>query len=178
MGVDCKAKISGDSRVRDVAEVIAILCGGKASMVPLSGCNAQCIKIEGVTAKVESCTGAPEMVLIIIKAQDGKRIIDGETEHQCYYHFEYGESRLVSARATPFWIAVLTGVARFFGGSVDACDCDDIAADFNFDRPRKSNCEEDGEPWQAFQNEIAAVKPLTKANIKAAREYAAYKNNY
>jgi hypothetical protein len=167
MGVDCRIILPADVRVRDVAKVAGILAGLKASKLNLTG-GSYGVQVEGAEAKTTCVVEMAEITLV------GK-LVDGERGHVGYYHYEMKEGRLLNPRSSAFWICVGRGLVDFFGGTVDYCDCDTVEVDYKARRKFKDNSPEDGQPWHDFQDAMLAVKPITKAQLNKAREWAAYK---
>lgn len=93
------------------------------------------------------------------------------------YHFELtGGQRGLQPRSTPFWLALGKRLVDFFGGRVDFCDADDREADYVRDKPRTHNDPKDGTPWERFQQELFTFAPLTREEIEACQEFAAYED--
>ena len=166
MGVDCKVQLPGDVRVCDAAEVIGILAGLPTRWSKL---GERCFL--AVTGASAVSTGVPGMAEI--KLEGG--LVDGESSHSAYWHFETHPYRTIMPRSTPFSIAVARGLVDFFGGEVDYDDSDDTPCNYSRQSPRPSNCPEDGKPWEDFQKAKASVPPLTRDKLAAVREFAAYK---
>lgn len=178
MGVDCRIVLPGRVRVKDVARIIGICAGLPATRDNLS------VDVEGLTMEPSSLLG---LVEIHLTAQDGKRLIDGETYHWVLYHFEGSHGalsaggmryeiegvRLMLPPSTAFWIAVGTRLVSFFGGWLDYSDHDNVSVDYTL--PERENiAPSDGEAWSSFWDQIASMKPLTKAELEAAKAHAAY----
>jgi len=184
MGVNTQTYLPHDVQVRDVAEVIGLLAGLKSTQ--MKSISDTYRTVPGV--KIEVCNKVPEMCTIIIRAPKGKTLVDGESVHHVHFHFEIGYKysgkygRYLSPRATPFWIAMMIRVAKFFGGRVFYRDCEGKTAAYGvyanryFTKPRKHNDPEDDVEYSRFQKEIYSVKPITQADINRANRVAAYKN--
>lgn len=177
MGVDVRVHLPANVRLDTVARVMAAYAGGevKKSFFENDSKSGWSTRVDGY--KIKSCEAIPSMVEIII--EPGKPMVDGENLHHCFYHFEPSEregGRLMMPRSTAFWIALMTKVVDFFGGTLDYQDCDSVDVDYTV--PAKSweeNSAEDGAAWYALQNRILSIKPITKADWKAANKHAAYK---
>lgn len=161
MSVNCRILLSGDVRLQDVATVMGLLAGLPAESRSLEnrGGTYSYVRVSGVGV---SGTYSPEMAQILLKGP----MVDGDTQHSVYYHFEPsgGVGRALMPVSTAFWIAIGKGLVDFFGGTVDYADCDDVRV--NYERPPQgSNCPEDGRVWQAFEDRIKAVQPLTKKDL-------------
>jgi hypothetical protein len=166
MGVDTRISLPGNVRVRDVANVIAILLGAKVTLEPLQGSDATAARLEGVAVKIRQYDNMPEMVRIEVPHQ----------KSAFNYHFEHGGRRMVSGRSTAETIAVGRGLIQFFGGAVDINDCDDEIEDYTeADNEDEINCPEDGALWQRLQNRIAALKPLGAWDLAECVSLSAYK---
>lgn len=160
MSVDTKAYLPPHVRADDVAKVLAALLGRRvyAYNLPGGGFAAWCDD-----ASVES-TSIPEMAHVTVKSPDG----DG---FGAFFHFEsdsarnYGHTdgtRLVTTYHSQRNVEVLSGLVRFFGGQLDADDCDNVDIDLDVSvqdatwaHPWSPN---DGQEWTDFQNVILAVR--------------------
>ena len=168
MGCDTYITLPPETRVGDVAKVMAALAGFEKTKDPLQ--ETFVTKVEGW--KIEQTPGLYETVSLHLKGD----MLDGDNAHMCFYHMEgdrYG-NRIVSASSTPFWIAVGHGLLKFFGGGIDYNDCEGTGPDLEMDRPRECNAAEDGQEWTDFQQDIFDIQPVTKQDILDAAEHAAY----
>lgn len=180
MSVDCNIALPGRVEVDDVANVIGVLAGLPVRLEPL-GEDSIVSRVDGVKIETSDVHG---MVQITLSGE----LADGEHTHFVYYHFEgtFGRStyggrryqhegvRSLSPRSTPFWVAIAKRLVDFFGGWVDYDDCDDCDLDYSLpERPNISP--HDGKPWEQFHRNVAALKPITKQDMKAAAEWASYK---
>lgn len=166
MGVNTKILLPPDVRARDVADVIGILAGLKPTKTMLTG-GSYAADVEGASVRP---TSIAEMAEIVIKG----KLIDDEPMHHCCLHWESETvGRLLSPKCTAFWIATGRRLVGFFGGQITYSDCAG-GVDFKAVRPRSRNNPETGQEWQDFQDEILAVKPLTKIEIAKWKSYAAY----
>ena len=161
MGVDTSIVLPGDVRVADAAKVIGILAGQEKRWEETTG--ARWVEVEGVTVKSYDTDALVGCALIEF------------ADHHVMWHFEVEHGkRLIMPRSTPFWLAVGKALVDFFGGTVDYQDCDATDVDYEAHTPRLHNDPEDDGPWDAFQQALYDIQPLTKADIKAMREHAAY----
>lgn len=169
MGCNCDLHLPQNVRVSDVAEACGILLGIKQERVKLSG-GSWSVKVTGISYKV--IDHIPAMVNILLS---GCEI--GDELRSFYYHYETsGEYFLMLARSTALNIAMFKRLADFFGGVVDANDCDEEERDYQVKfKSRKVNSPEDGKEWEEFQERMLKLKPLTKAEIKRCEKLAAYK---
>lgn len=170
MGVDTCIRLPADVRVHDVAECIGILAGLTPQKTPIGQGSYAC-RVPGVEVKPSSI---PTCCEINIRG----KLIDGEGHHYVLYHFEpdgLNPGRLILPRCTAFWICIARSLVKFFGGTVDYCDCDSVDVDFKRDRPRPRNNPSDGAEWYEFQDEMLALKPITKKELAQAVKWAAYK---
>jgi hypothetical protein len=176
MGIDTRIHLPANVQVGDVAKVIGILAGLPPVKTILEQCrrdDAWFVRVEGIT--VTGTLGVPEMASINLKG----KLIDGQEVHNVFYHFEdsddRGDWRLLMPRSTAFWIAMGRRLIDFFGGYMDYADYDDERVDYESPvKPWRENAPEDGAQWQAFQERVFNVIPLTKADIKACQQFAAY----
>lgn len=160
MGVDLKCYLPPETRCDDVAKVVGLALGCKGRLEPLGG-DAVHLVVEGVSLK-PSPAGLASCAVIEVKAPGGY-------QHQILFHHEFeapgynpegGPAHVgIIRRSTPLWCGVAKRLVDFFGGSVDFNDHDDSYEDFKVERPRPWNNPCDGEPWERFQREMAAVQP-------------------
>lgn len=181
MGVDCRITLPHTARLRDVADVIGILLGKEAELAPLSRNSIHC-KVEGVTTKSSAVVECAEIeIKDALWGHDGHR---GDRWFLYHFEFENGYStdgdyhtesgRGILPRATAINIAMAVELVKFFGGEVDFNDSD--AKDVDFKAPTKKDIQAcNGEGWEKFQRRMAAVQPLTKAQVAEYQKYAAYK---
>lgn len=172
MSVNTHIYLPCDVRFDDVANVMGILAGLDARLVPFDATKpwkGWYVKVDGVDWR-QSHT--PRMC--IIELESAYEQADGQSSHEAFYHFENPDgSRCVSVGSTPFWIAVGRGLVKFFGGRMTYQDTTD-KVDFRAKKPRACNSPEDGRPWCDFQKAVLAVKAVTKAELRAAAKLAAY----
>lgn len=181
MGVDTKILLPPAVRLRDVADVMGALAG-----FPMEKRYSGASQTEGWSAgrphndKAVQVKGydTPSLVQcanIILSNTADHQIIDGQSGHFVMYHFEGSRTgeRLLNPRSTDFWIAIGRGLVDFFGGTIDYSDCDDVSVDYQ--RPARADIHaEADDEWYALQNRKLAVKALTKEDLTAWREVAAY----
>lgn len=177
MGVDTHVRLPHGVAIREVAEVIGILAGLKPAKHALERSQGDkwFVSVDG--AKAVGNVNIPEMATIELNAPKGSTLVDGLVSHRAFYHYESEQpkgARLLSVRATPFWIAMARRLVQHFGGEVVYSDCDDGKANYKCKCPRVPNYPTDGEPWQRYQEEVFNLKPITKAEIQKARKWAAY----
>lgn len=181
MGVDTKILLPPAVRIRDVADVVGALAG-----FPMQKRYFGKTQNEGWSAgrpyddkgvMVKPCDGSlVSCAHIILSNTAENQIIDGQSGHHVMYHFEGGRNgeRLLNPPSTDFWVAIGRGLVDFFGGTIDHSDCDDV--DVDYEQPARAGIHaENDDEWYALQNRKLAVKPLTKADLAAWREVAAYK---
>ena len=152
MGVDCKIHIPSTARINDVVAVMS--------------------KLLRADVKATPNRSMPECADIDWACGDGVR----ESGH-VLWHWEpssFPGHHLMMPRSTPEWIAIGFGVIRFFGGMIDCDDCDECYVDEYF-VSQHGNTANDGEPYDLLQRLIEEVEPLSKSNVRACKEYAAYK---
>lgn len=164
MGTNTLVYLPGDVRVSDVADVMGILAG-------LPHKQSRCAEdVEGVKV---STTSSPQMCEITLTG----KMFDGSESHRASFHFEVdansyrkeagaGQRLLYCGSDDKFWRMVGDGVARFFGGVVDLCDCDDVDSDATYKRPRKRNNPNSDSEWDKFWSEVRAIKPLSMSKRK------------
>lgn len=177
MGVNTKIRLPHDVQVGDVARVAGILAGLPYEMYDyIEYGKVKCRWVKVPLASVTTCNGTPTMCNVVLNAPT----IDGEDSHHSYYHFEdtdvrsSREGRLFSPSSTPFWIAVGVGLAKFFGGTVDFNDCDEVRTNVSFPKPRRKNNPQDGKEWTKYQREMFAVRPLELRDLRRYQKKAGY----
>ena len=78
-------------------------------------------------------------------------------------------------RSTASNIALGKRLVDFFGGFVDYNDCDNSDSDYAVAEKTADECDpQDGQPWDDFQERMFNLKPITKEEIEACRQYSAY----
>jgi hypothetical protein len=190
MGVDCDICLPHTARIRDVADVLATLAGAPGHMRPLRGSGEPFeVFVSDATIKIKHYEGGnlDSCLDVEIYAPPDMNLITG-TRHigaMWFFDFSVGSSvgglryahhgRGFKGRSTGFWIAAARGLIDFFGGWTDFNDCDDIEIDY-FKQPKRDLAAHDGAPYDAFQKRKGAVKPLTKADLAWAEQYASYKD--
>lgn len=165
MGSSCDVYLPPATRVEDVAEVIGILAGNKPRKDSI-GNDGWAVMVPSVRVTV---TSIPTMVEITFQ--------DSQRENRiATYHFEAGDNgeRLLSTGSTPWWCAVAKRLIDFFGGTVTYNDCGSTENDYT--QPTRPDIHAtDDAPWQAFQQRIFDVTPLTKKEIKVMEKIAGHK---
>ena len=184
MGVDTKVLLSGDVQIREVGKVLAILAGlpkNRRVLDERSNPGAWYVDITDISKTTPRLTyhsvdGVPSMVEIILKG----KMVDGEESHIVSYHFEPSDGkrehgmRLLYPRSTPFWCAIGKELVKFFGGWIDYNDCDLTEVDFRARYPKLRNCPSEGKPWQAFQQKMWNLQPITVKDMQAVRKLTGY----
>lgn len=163
MGVDCRVTLPPEVQLIWVVKVI-----GAAAGCPVRE-EDRFLRVDGARAQV---TSIPEMASIVIDRQT----VDGEAGHYVNYHFEGddgGGTHVMIPPSTAFWIAVMRKVVDFFGGTIDYNDCDETDVDYLI--KGQKNASKTDEEWNALQDRLHTVKPVTKREWRACDKYAAYK---
>lgn len=190
MGVDCNICLPHTARIDDVATVLATLAGCPGKMVPLNNRHGGSYFVTEGRIELKhyesSGTSLASCLDVDIYAPPTWSLITGTTRIGAMWFFDFHAGNSVGGlryehhgrgfkgRSTGFWIAAARGLIDFFGGWADFNDCDDIEVNY-FKQPKPDLAAHDGEPWQAFQNRLAAVKPLTKADLDWAEQFASNK---
>ena len=113
MGVDVRIMVNARARIRDVADVIAILAGKKAYKRPFESSFSH-----GWSAEVDDVEYRPskhmaECAEIVIKSSEDQPLVDGHDNHWVLWHWEPCEKyhcHVMQPPSTPFWIAVGKGL--------------------------------------------------------------------
>lgn len=168
MGVDCRVTLPADVRMTQVADAIGIAAGLTWRWEPLGSTGSKHIVVEGLSTKPSAVAGLAEIHL-------HGETVDGQRDHFLCYHFEFGTrgTRGIMPRATPFWIAVMRRVVDCFGGTLDYQDSDVRSLDYVV-RPTGGWMDESDEAFDRNQQRLAAIVPVSKAEIDAFAGVAAY----
>lgn len=174
MGDSTHIYLPHSAQLRNIANAIGILAGLKPETQKIEGSDGFFFDVPGVSLKPTSSFGVVE---IFFEAPAGQCLIDGRERHFVYFHFE-GERGTGDIRkydrvslnppSTGFWQALGRKLVDTFGGEVDYVDNDSI--EFNYSRrPNRLNGACAGDAWDKHQRRIFDLKPLTKADLKAAK---------
>lgn len=170
MGSNSKCYLPNDVRPDDLVEAIAFLCGAKREIGTLQG--------GGVYASVNYA----EVSTSPNKDPNGRKVFVTPTHAMGFYiihiapttcdgiwHmgdlFMYPQADranrfLLYAGVSEFWHEIERALVDFFGGEIDYNDCDSVDVDYKRRKPRKSNCPEDNEEWDAFQRGMLNLPTL------------------
>jgi len=165
MGVDCRITLPGDTRVRDVASVIGILAGHPKHWYVTQDKKASWIEVD----RVEIANRPTMDSYCEIHLLDD----DGKIYHHTLFFFEWEyplfgryETKGLSPNANPFWQNIGMGLIKFFGGSLDLNDCDDVRVDRWRKKPRKRNNPSTNAEWDAFQKQLDLLEPIPNIEVK------------
>ena len=179
MGSSCNIFLSQDARIQDVTNVIGILLGQKKAKVQFQSgdgwyCDVDSVltvypmdsKMGVIVAKKHNeniqlkATYLPDMVSIVIE----KNNLDKEHHNGTWFYHTDREDGLIEiiGGASEFWQKLGRGLVEFFGGYVDNNDCDDIDKDFEAVKPRKTNGHYSNADFEAFQEDMWNLQPLTQ----------------
>lgn len=185
MGVNVNIGLPNNARLRDVANAIGVLAGIKPLESRIDTCpKGFFIDVPGVSLRpcglgLESCS------YIDIRVPNGKKMVDGETEHTwLMFHFEMEMPSLVNSDirdyargmlpiATPFWIAIGRRLVQFFGGWFIPNDCNDEVEIYA--APHYLNGAVSGDVWDQQQRRIFELQPITAEELRDAVKVATYK---
>lgn len=188
MGVDCEIYVPWDVDDRRLADALGALAGLPAEYrVHHPGTHQEygSNDVVGVDVRPTSCAGMGEIALT---AGGGRRMADGESSHHVYLH--YGSRwrgrpwMHLSPPSSPFWCAVARRLVDWFGGFAVFQDSGEERG-ANLHRGRR-RCPagrggllgDDGRPWEEYERAAAALRPVTAAELRAARKVAAYAGCY
>jgi hypothetical protein len=168
MGVDAKLTLPPGTRIRHVANVAGMLLGQDHEMLPLGhGSKAEFLQLHGVS--VLSADSQPDCARIRI-----------EPRWHILWQYEWWTdgaglpgSPGFMLRSRPEVLALFSRLGEFFGGWLDYRDNDEIECDASWPIPAPINFSDD-EQWQAHQDRMSSVQPLTSDEIESFRPYAAY----
>ena len=166
MGVNVICTLPADVQVRYAADVIGVLAG-----LPTEedhSCGFLSVSVPGVTVEASS---SPSLAQIMLEGQ----LIDGEEAHMGYWHFEgSGGRRTFNPTSTPFWIALCSKLVDFFGGELVYADCSDSLCDYRV--TQRFTCDMDDDAiFEASQERLRTLEPLTSDAIEACENMAAYR---
>jgi hypothetical protein len=165
VSIETVAYLPPHVRLDDVAKVLAALMGRRVYAHDLVG-GSYTAWCDEANAK---STTIPEMAQITVKAPHRKGF-------SATFHFENGNARnrehtdgtrVVMAYRSPRNTELLCGLVKFFGGQLDADDCDTV--DIDLDVPINDATwahpwsPSNGKEWTDFQDAILAVEPIGKS---------------
>lgn len=182
MSVDCHLYLPVDVTARDLEVAIPILLGAE--------------KFD------DTSLGFHVTLVGVRKGDDGWKAFAKESGIESMSTFDWGKLKMPLAPAglwptfhyiarrgnkvynmlhlssSPTRIALAIRLAEFFGGIVDYNDCDEDGKELRFRRSRavpNMLADMEDEDYGRFQRALMALEPLTKKEIRAARKFAAYK---
>lgn len=172
MGIDCRIILPGKAQITDVADVLAILAGHTVTEHPLGGTHGT---YAAVTPRpIITYPDIPGCMSITI--QPAQELAESFL-HKWLYHFEYHGNHLMMARSFAGNLAIGRALVQFFGGSLQYSDYDDAINATYPEQPDidpESDRENTDTLFDQLQARKLALKPLTKAQIKAEQPNAAY----
>lgn len=181
MSTNCNIYLPPGVDGQAIAEVAGVLWGLPVRREHLPG-GGLATFVDGV--HMMSVTDTPIFHLSWTAAPPA-HLADGDPDHWCTLHpYSRRPSRAaqcLSPNSTAAWIAVGRRLVCFFGGALQFRDTDpdDVLhvtrAQAQAPYDAAGLVPEDGEPWQAWQDAVAALKPVTKRDIEDERGNAAYK---
>lgn len=166
MGVNCIITLPNNARLRDVANAMGTLAGLPTHLEPL-GEDSVHVVVNGV--KTSPCGEGLEACAYIDLTKAGKRIA------HVMYHFEFDTGkgdvkdscRGMIPDSTPFWCAMGRRLVEVFGGTYESQDCGRGIEAYASQKKNRLNGAVDGEEWNHHMRRLAAIKPITEAEIKA-----------
>lgn len=140
MGIDCKIYLPAKARLHDVADVIGLLRGHRATW----DATQRFIIVDGVLTRPSNVSECADIII---------------GDARFLYHFEFGDhgERGIMPRSNPANIALAKGLVDFFGGRVDFNDGDDIECDYFVEEQPDINAT-NGDAWMRLQNRKMAVR--------------------
>jgi hypothetical protein len=174
MSCNCIIKLPNDTRISDLLKVLGILNGLESHKENFQSGNGYSCRVDKVSygyAQNEhkkeylvysEPTFEPEFFIIRLS---NEITLDGEWhELHCLLSAENITKGYIhlSGGANEYWKKIGTALIKFFGGTIDYNDCDSKSINKRYDKPRKSNCPNDGKAWDNFEDELLALKPLEK----------------
>lgn len=174
MGVNCIITLPNNARLRDVANAMGTLAGLPTHLEPL-GEDSVHVVVHGVNTS--PCGECLESCAYIDLTKAGKHIA------HVMYHFEFetGDGNVKDScrgmipGSTPFWCAMGRRLVEMFGGTYESQD-GEWGTEAKVSHPiNRLNGAVDGEEWNQHMQRLAALKPITEAEIKACEGEAAYK---
>jgi hypothetical protein len=166
MSVDLKAVFPPSARFRDICDVTAFLLGNEKQFSDIPSTHAAYDLVKVITS--EHCA---ELIQLVVPSPLN------HYDRFFYFHWELesseGYSKGFSMKSRADNIALCRRLVQFFGGELDENDSDGSMIDLRCP-PNPLNGVTRGEPWAELQAMKARVEPLTREEIEAAREHAAY----
>lgn len=166
MSVNVRIQLPDKARINNVAKVIGIAAGLPAVYHKFDDIKNGYVEVDGIEVSPSSVPQCAE-----ITWREG---VDLGDSRYVLYHFEWSDGgRGLLPPSTPFWCAVGLKLVSLFGGSIQFRDC---SSDVDFRFPVNPLCgATDGDEWEAWQQEMLAVGPITEGDLRYARTFAAYK---
>lgn len=156
MGVDLVITLPPHAAADEVADLMGIFLGKAAKLVPLSGGgDAVSCRVEGVsvTALGRGLEGSLD-----IRVDGFGRVAMYQLDSS-----SFGERYLIFRAGSEGVEALALALVDWFGGRVDYNDCDGIDADHVARYPKWPFVPHDGEQWDRYQRDKAALKPIPEA---------------
>jgi len=189
MSVDCNAYLPVTTEPSDIADAIAILLGAKVTMEPLDNySDSVYAKVGGVEVDPSTMTFAYATLSINAALQRkayelarGAGVVDADPSASLGLAPSLGldvdrraPALYVHLGSGPVRVAIAVRLAQFFGGSVVPQDSgagkyEGKVLRFKRRAPRRA---QSGKGWTAYQMALAALRPLSLADIKSYRKYA------
>jgi hypothetical protein len=171
MGVNVKLLLPAAAKVRYVSLVAAALLGNKKEMVTVYNYSKPftSVKVDGVSVEPSSVAELANIKIVLNKENFLAKQIsqwDGDI-YNLTYHFEAdnGGERLIMPACVDVKQALCVGLAKFFGGIVDLCDCDDTYVDYTFPEQPDIRVGIDAN-FHSFMNRLDKLKPLTERDVE------------
>lgn len=174
MGVYSLLHLPGNVRVETVAAAAAALLGAPLSRSRIGKTVAPVV--------IQRPQDHPDPAVIAIDVQNADPAVVRGGCRRLIYYFEFGDGiktagscRGMMERSRAVNIALFVRLADFFGGLVVFKDHEPDRFHVVVDKPDSENCPEGGKAWRILQERLAAIQPLTQADLTHWDDFAAYR---
>jgi hypothetical protein len=182
MSVDTQVSLPAGTRLRDVADVIAILLGKPKSWTAI-------IESQGVLGGSQTKHNLKQPTEKGWTEVEGITFKVSETQPECctinidgigspwwfFYHFEFGKGPGMIGGSRAERICLHRKLADFFGGTVDYQDCDSKSVNYRVKPPAWTGRHDSDEHFHRLQMAKWNLQPMSQEEIAKCERYAAYK---
>lgn len=168
MGINSKCYLPNDVRAEDIVTAIAFLCGVERISEPL-GSGSLAAWTNRKEASDEPNKKASHVFVMSTHNMQYYTVHVAPTSCDDEWHegslflypsLEYPNRILLYAGVSRFWQEIDRALVDFFGGEIDDNDCDSVDVDYEKQKPRTSNCPNDGDEWDEFQQGLLDLPKL------------------
>ena len=165
MSTYCTLTLPVDVRCRDLGTVMAALAGKGIKLKTIVGSHPYVVAEPDVEVTVKNSS---VVACVDIGMKDGPH---------AFFQLEsfHRGRRGVMFYCDALHAALAVGLARFFGGTVDIRDDDDVDVDYKFEKQYR-NDPTDGGAWTRHQRRMANVKPITAEEVQSFVDRTRYQD--